>query len=333
MDILTREDLRKSLKQGKIDSLYLMFGAETYLRDMAIKVISDIALKDSALPEFNESSFSLLNTDIQHTLAIASQLPMMSEKRVVRITELSKLREADEDILLRYVFNPVDSTVLILVADELDKRRRLTKALLDKCTSVEFATLSNSELITWAKGRLKELKADADERTLNYLIGLTGNNVRNLSVELDKLVTAALPDNHITIEMIDNLVIRSYEMSNFELTDHLISRDRKRALETLHKLLDDGVEPLMLIGLIASNYHRLALAKELMTRGAPNNEVFRLVGLPFSKREEFLATARRRSSKDLAFNIERIAAADLAIKTSIATPRLQLEMLVCELSR
>jgi len=134
------------------------------------------------------------------------------------------------------------------------------------------------------------------------------------------------------MEMIEDLTGRSRELSNFELTDHLIARNRKRALQTLHRLLDDGAEPVMLIGLIASNYHRLALAKDLMSKGAPNPEVYRQVGI-FGKREEFLATARRTDAAALARSLERIAAADLAIKTSLATPRLQLEMLVCELAQ
>ena len=139
------------------------------------------------------------------------------------------------------------------------------------------------------------------------------------------------------MEMVDALVGRSRELSNFELSDHLIARDRRRALETLAKILDDGAEPIMLIGLLASNFHRLALAKDLMSRGAPNDEVFRLVPMPQSKRAGFLATARRADSEELTRRIQRIAEADLAIKTSLGGggdkgSRLQLEMLVCELS-
>jgi DNA polymerase-3 subunit delta len=131
---------------------------------------------------------------------------------------------------------------------------------------------------------------------------------------------------------VDTLVGRSRELSNFELTDRLIAKDRKGALKTLRRLLDDEAEPVMLLGLIASNYHRLALAKELMSAGRPKEEVFRLVPMPFNKREDFLATARRTDSADLARRISRIASADLAIKTSLGTPRLQLELLICELS-
>jgi DNA polymerase-3 subunit delta len=121
-------------------------------------------------------------------------------------------------------------------------------------------------------------------------------------------------------------------LSNFELTDHLIAKNRRKALQILHKILDDGAEPLMLLGLIASNYRRLSWAKEAMARGADREEVFRTVRLPFNKREEFLGTARRTDSRTLTKSLERIAAADLAIKTSQATPRLQIEMLICELT-
>lgn len=332
MSTHTREDLKRALKAGKIEPLYLLFGAEGYLRDAAARRIADAALHDASLREFNETSFSLSNTDVQQAIAAAEQLPMMSARRVVRITEFARLRETDESALLRYLARPVESTVVIFVADELDKRRKLTKTLLDACFSVEFAPLKDAELSTWARSRLRDLKAETDDRTLHQIIALVGASVRQLATELDKLATAALPSGRITMEMVETLVGRSRELSNFELTDYLIARDRRRALQTLRRLLDDGAEPPMLIGLLASNYHRLALAKELMSRGSPNDEVFRLAAVPYSKREDFLATARRTDAATLSQRIQRIADADLAIKTSQATPRLQLEILVCELA-
>lgn len=332
MSTLSREDLRKALKAGRIDPLYLLFGAESYLRDLAARALSDSVLRDAPLREFNESSFSLAGTDVQQAIAAAEQLPMMTGRRVVRVTDFGRLRESDEEALARYLARPASSSVVIFVADELDKRRKLSKQLLDACTSVEFAPLTDTELSVWAKSRLREVKAEMDDPSLRRLVALVGSDVRTLSNELEKLATAALPSGRITIELVDTLVGRSRVLSNFELTDHLITRNRQRALQTLERLLDDGAEPVMLIGLIAGNYHRLALAKELMARGASREEVFRLVAMPYSKREEFLATARRSEAGSLARSIERIAVADLAIKTSQATPRLQLELLVCELS-
>jgi DNA polymerase-3 subunit delta len=332
MSTLSREELRRSLKQGRIEPLYLLFGAEGYLRELAARAITDLALKESGLREFNETSYSLLSVDVQQAIAAAEQLPMMSPRRVVRVRDFGKLREADEEALVRYLSRPVETSVVIFISDELDKRRKLTKTLLDACTAVEFAPLADAELTAWAREQLKKLKVQIDERTLHQVVALVGSDVRTLTNELDKLATAALGSGIITMELVDALVGRSRELSNFELADHLVARNRTRALQTLQRLLNDGAEPVMLIGLIASNYHRLALAKELMSRNASKEEVFRLVGMPFSKREEFLATARRSDARRLAQSIQRIAAADLAIKTSQATPRLQLELLICELA-
>jgi DNA polymerase-3 subunit delta len=336
MSLLTRQDLHRALKAGDIKPLYLLFGAETYLRDLAARAITDTSLKDASLREFNDASFSLTTMDVQQAIAAAEQLPMMAARRVVRVRDFSKLREADEEALMRYLARPVESSVVIFITDELDKRRKLSKTLLDACAAIEFAPLADAELAEWAKKRLKELKVQTDERTLHQIVALVGSDVRTLSNELEKLATATLGNGFITMEIVDALVGRSRELSNFELADHLIARNRKRALQTLQRLLDDGAEPVMLIGLIGSNYRRLALAKELMSKGAANQEVYRQVGI-FGKREEFLATARRSDARALAHSIERIAAADLAIKTSLSGggaqgSRLQLELLICELA-
>lgn len=337
MATLTREELWRELKAGQVGPLYLLYGPEDYLRDAAARAVADAALKGSPLREFNESGYSLTSGDVQHAIAAAEQMPMMGGRRVVRVTDFGRLRDADEEALVRYVTRPVETTTMVFVADGLDKRLKLSKTLLEVCRSVEFAELKDAELAGWVRDRLKHLGATAEERALRQVIALVGPSVRRVSTELEKLATAALPGGQVTVELVEELVGRSRELSNFELSDHLIARDRRRALETLRKLLDDGAEPVMLLGLLASNFHRLALAKELMSRGAPEQEVFRVVNMPFSQRKDFLANARRADAQELARRLARIAEADLAIKTSLGGggdrgSRLQLEMLVCELS-
>lgn len=340
MNVLTREELKNQLRAGKIAPVYLLFGAEKYLRNLAAKTICDIALQDSQLREFNEIEFSLNDTDFIHAISSAEQLPMLSTRRVVKIVDIKvgttsnkdTLKEENEDILMKYLNRPSESSVVIFVADDLDKRRKISKLLLENSVSVEFANLSDMELITWAKGKLKELNAQADEKALRQIVALVGNNVLKLTNEIEKLATAALPDSLITYELVEKLVPNSRELSNFDLTDHVLNKNRIRALQILQKILDDGAEPLMLLGLIANNYHRLYLAKELMRQGVDRKEVARTIGLPYQKQEDFLATARRADGDKLSWSLKRIAETDLAIKTSKATPRLQIEILVTELS-
>jgi DNA polymerase III subunit delta len=330
MKTLSRTELERSLREG-LRPLYLLLGAEVYLRRVAAQSITDAALSGTLVREFNESSFSLLSDPIQAAIAAAEQLPMMSDRRVVRIRDFAKLRDADEDILIHYLNNPAPSTVMILVAGELDKRKKSTKVLLDACTVVEFSPLKDAEAKAWAKTHLKALQITAEDQVLSEIVRLVGTDVQTLSTELDKLASAAAPTGRITSAIVDELIGRTRELSNFELGDHLLSGNRKRALETLHRLLEDGAEPVMLVGLIAGNYHRLALGKHLLARGG-REEVFRNISLPPFKRDSYITTLQRSTAAKIARGVQLTAAADLAIKTSQATPRLQLELLVCELT-
>jgi DNA polymerase III subunit delta len=336
MRSLSRAELERSLKEGGLAPVYLLMGCEGCLRDYGVRAIADAALSDTLLREFNESSFSLNSGGAQEAIAAANQLPMMSTRRVVKITDFGKLREADELALVRYISNPAESTVMIFNTADLDKRRTLARMLLEKCQVVDYPALKDGEARTWVKSRLKELKVACDEQALSEIIMLVGTDVQTLRSELDKLASAALPSSRITSQMVDDLIARSRELSNWELGDHLVARNRKQAMETLHRLLEGGSVPVMLIGAIAGNYHRLALARDALTRGS-NEDVFRAVPVPPFKREAFLTRLKRSDAAKIAHGINLIAAADLAIKTSVGGggpkgARLQLEILVCELS-
>jgi DNA polymerase III subunit delta len=330
MKSLSRAELDRSLA-NKIDPLYLLVGSERYLRTLAARAITDAALAGTLLREFNETSFSLLSDSTRAAIAAAEQLPMMSDRRVVRIRDFARLREADEDLLIAYLSNPAPSTVAIFIADDLDKRKKATKSLLDRCTVVDFPPLKDAEARTWVKTRLRELKTSANDQVINEIVRLVGTDVQTLFMELDKLASGAAHTGQITLALVEDLIGRSRELANWELTDQLVAGNRKKALETLHRLLEDDVEPLMLLGLIASNYRKLALGKQLLISGGVS-EVFKSVSMPPFKREAYIETLRRADATKIAHGIQLIANVDLAIKTSQATPRLQMELLVCELA-
>ena len=337
MTSLTRPQLDASLKAGRVEPLYLLAGCETYLREAAARKITETALAGTLLREFNESSFSLLSDSATAAISIAQQLPMMSERIVVRIRDFGKLREADEEIIIRYLNAPSPSSVVIFIADDLDKRKKLTRTLLSTCTVIDFSAVKDAEAKAWARNRLRDLKTSADDRVLGEIIRLVGTDLQTLNSELEKLAAAAIETRTITMQMVDDLLGHSRELSNFELGDQLIAGDRPRALMTLHHLLEDNVAPVMLIGLIASNYHRLALAKELMKHGR-KDEASRLVYGSYEKKDAFFNTLQRYDAAGIARDIKLIADADLAVKTSLAGggpkgAKLQLEMLICALGR
>jgi DNA polymerase-3 subunit delta len=209
--------------------------------------------------------------------------------------------------------------------------------LREKTVAVEFTRLDDAQLSKLASDRFRDLDAEIDQASLRLLVSMTGDDVRRLTNEVDKLAAAALPGKTIAPELITALVPNTRELSNFDLTDHLVAGRRPQALKALKKILDDGGEPLMLLGLISYNYRRLLMVKEMMLRGVPRGEVASVAKLRYNDQEPFLAAARRADLGSLTRAIKLLAKTDLAIKTSIggsgpAGARLQIEMLVCELA-
>jgi len=330
MPVRNSRDLTQALKKGQIEPIYFLFGPETYLRDEAARSIADQAMSGTLLREFNDSTFNLTSDDARDAIAAAEQLPMMSQRRVVRIKNLGKLKEADEEVLLNYVNRPVDTSVVIFITEEIDKRKKLAKVLMAGA-AFEFQPLKLNELQAWIRFYLKDLTAEIEPQALQRILETVISDLHTLANELNKLAAAALPSGRITTELVDSLVGRSREHMNWELSDHIVSRNRRGALKTLKDLLDDGVEPLLLIGLIAGTYRRMALAKALLSQGASPATIFSEVRMPPFKQRDYLAMLNRVDSERLARTIRRVAETDLAIKTSKATPRMQVEMLVCEL--
>ena len=342
----SREQLKSQLRQGDIAPVYVLFGAETYLRDVAAKTIANLSFAEGDFRDFNDTSFSLnIDGNLRQALAVAEQLPMMASRRVVRVTDIrisatghrDTITEDHEAMLTAYFANPSPTSTVIFIADDLNGVRKMGKLLRDKTTAVEFKPLEDNELAEWARSEFDKSGAEIDGATLNRFIKRIGPNVCRLNNEISKLATAALPGKFVTDALIEELVPNTREIDNFELTKLLVAGRRSSAINLLRKILDDGAEPLALLGLIAYNYRRLLMAKDMMERGVDRREVANVVKLRYNDQEPFLATARRVEMKKLVSAIQKLAKTDLAIKTSIggsgpAGARLQIEMLVCDLA-
>jgi len=343
MPTRTRKDLEQSLKKGQVEPVYFLYGSESYLRDQTVQQLTDVALTGTLLREFNDSTFDLLTDDIRDAIAAAEQLPLMSGRRVVRVKNLNKLegrKKFDEDepeavspaaqILVDYLARPVATSVVIFTSDDIDKRRKYAKMLLTSA-AYEFKPLQPKDLPSWIRDYLRTLDAEIDQSALSRLTDAVASDLVTVTNELNKLAVAALPSRRITSELVEQLVRRSREHMNWDLTDSIVGRDRRKALRVLRNLLDDGAEPVLLTGVIAGTFRRMALAKEMLVRGAAQGEIFSEVRVPPFKQRDYLSMLNHIDARSISTMVQRIAETDVAIKTSKATPRMQMEMLVCEL--
>jgi len=313
---ITREKLWQQVKAGNFQPVYVLYGEETFLRDNAAATIAKLAFGETDFRDFNDDLFSLNTPDnIRTALASANQLPMMAARRVVRITEVrvstssmkDTLKEDAEDLLAAYLANPSPTSVVVFVVDELNGTRKLGKMLKNHSAAVEFKSLDSSEIQKWALDVFKKAEVTIEPNAMRKLVEYSGNDVRRIAGEAEKLATASFPDKKIDAAMVEMLVRDHSQAASFEYANLLLAGRKEEAVTTLEKSLNDGDEPLALLG-----------------------------GLAWKFRDELKRSDGSKSHRNdrLAFALQRIAETDLAIKTSLGGSggRRQIEMLFCELA-
>lgn len=335
--VKSQSDFHRKLQNGQIAPLYLFEGAEVYLRDQALKKLAETAV-DASVRDFNYAAISVSQGDLDQALALAKQYPMISQRRMIVVTGFEAISDDDQlELLKNYLRNPVETSVLVFVSNGLDNRRNISTILRKGCEVVSFDSLDERNgAPNWIRDYVNREGCSIDTASAAYLVGMVGVDLMRLSNELEKLIAFVGDKGRITQDEIDELVRHSREHSNFELTDAVVEGNRKKALNLLHRIFDNASEApqslsLMILGAIASNYRKMLGAKELMKQNAPNSEVAKIVGLPPFKVGQFNEQVRRIETSQILKGIERIAATDVALKTSMATPRLLLEVLICEL--
>ena len=110
LDGLSFEEFRRSMKEGRVEPLYLFAGEEQYLQERALRLLSDTL--DEAGRVFNFSVFSIgersAGGKVTAWTAIetANQMPMMSARRIVVIRDFDKIKEDENELVLEYLKRP-----------------------------------------------------------------------------------------------------------------------------------------------------------------------------------------------------------------------------------
>jgi DNA polymerase-3 subunit delta len=180
---------------------------------------------------------------------------------------------------------------------------------------IEIDALKPADTARWLMDRYK-LNAQA----ARYLVDNVGTDLYQLHNEVEKLRTYAGQGREIEPRDVDVLILRSEQYGPFELDDAIIARNCKKAVQIVGAMLDEGVEPLILLSRMARVWRQLFIGKALAgRRGAREAAAAALV--PVWKAAEFAAACRRFEWKQLASGFRLLLSADRAFKTS--TPDLE----------
>ena len=334
--------LLSRLGKGKPIPAILLLGEEPYLRDSCRTLLLERYVPDAARP-WAVSRYSADRGETQAALEQAQTMAMLSPVQVVFLEDAEAIESLGEksrddavELLTAYLKDPAPFTVLVIEAVQLDQRMKWGKLLTEKALVVECGLGENlnerqAAAVALARAMAKEQGIEFEPGAAEDLAEFVAADLMRLRTEVDKLATFAAGSKQVRREDIRALVVSEKTTTVWELADMLASRQGRKALEFLDRLLREGEQPLQMLGAITWMYRKLIEASEL--GGVTNGwQVARALGMRPEQAVLALESARRIPKARLLAGLGALRRADDRLKSGREDARAVMEFLVTELT-
>ena len=287
--------------------LYL-YGENSFAISQQARIIRQKYI-DTTGPEGDMENIDVAEKGIGTLLGGLSVVPMFVSSRLIIASNLAKSKPSSEQ-LDEIIANTADTTNLIIIDPNPDKRTVLYKKLSKLKGAKEFKNLASYELAKWVVLEAKKNEAEISSEDAKYLIDTVGENQWTLSNEIEKLANY---NSKITKQTIDELAVPSLENNTFVLTEALANKDLPRVLNLYKDIKLQGHADQLILGAITFQYRTILLSL------LKNNELNRAYKMsPYA-----LGKAQSIASKYTLDNVKNayaiISEADMNIKTGELT--------------
>jgi DNA polymerase-3 subunit delta len=341
MPIISPDSLDTSIKHGKIEPLYFLFGEEEFLIEESLDRIVAAAV-DESTRSFNFDLLHGSEATINDVIDRAQSYPLMSERRVVVVKELDRIfslrgKPDAASPFARYLANPLPSTTLVMTAATSDF---LTKgksgsgakapydAIVGNATSVQFKKIYDRELPSWVASRIKARGKEITPEGVELFVGYTGSALRVLHNEIEKLFTYVEDRKRITVDDVRAVVGTSKTYNVFELQKAVGAKQLELAVEIAVQMLRAGEPEQLILTMLTRYFTILWRLPELRSTTRDQNELARSVGISSFFIAEYLAASAKYSVAQVQNAFEALLHADITLKSTNASPSTVLQMML-----
>jgi DNA polymerase III delta subunit len=223
--------------------------------------------------------FSAIN-ELSAVFNLIGQTSLFSNKQLIVVNDCHNLKTADLEKIININNCQSDNTTIVYRADkELSGKTKIEQELLRAEKNYFQPLLSGSRLAKWVSDLAKKNDLILNSTTINKIINITTNTwtINNLIKQLAAHNQADKQQDKN--ELIKLLTISKDETPIFALTAALAAGQKKQALGILHQHLNNGAEPIMVLGLLAKHLRDLTAAKNGLRDCFKSDYVFKKVCL------------------------------------------------------
>jgi DNA polymerase-3 subunit delta len=304
-----------------VPPLTLVTGPEELLADRAVAEVVNAARGADPSVEICDVAPGQLAPGGFAELASPS---LFGEAKVVVLRGVQDLSTEQTAEVTRYLADPADTTVLVLVHGGGVKGKAFLDAVKKRKPNLVDCPkpAKPGDRLGFVRAEFKRAGRGVSEEAARALSDAVGSDLRELAAAVGQLVA----DTEGTVD--EAVVARYYqgraEVSGFTIADLAIEGRRYEALEQLRFALDTGVAAVLIVSAFATGLRRLG-----KVAAAGGNA--RDLGLPPWQVDKLRKQARNWNPARLSAALRAVAEADAAVKGAAADPAFALERLVLTL--
>lgn len=223
----------------------------------------------------NFSKFENRGIDLSDVQSIADTLPFFSDYRLIVIQDSGLFKTSND--FADYLEHMPDSTIIIFVEKEIDKRNKLYKYVNKNGIAAEIKLKDAQETLNWAARRLKDAGKVFTRQTMEYFLQRVDNNLYSLSNEIDKLVAYTGDRQEVTIADIDEICPAFLQNHIFQMVDAVGASDADKALKLYNELIELKEAPSYILYMLIRHFNILLQISSL--GGAAKNEIAAKIGI------------------------------------------------------
>lgn len=303
------QEIKNNIKEGQFHRLYLLYGAEDYLRHSLKQELKQALVGEDV--SMNYAYYEGGKVDADEVIAFAKTMPFFAQWRLV-IVENCGINKKPPEEWLEFLGGIPETAVVVLVEREIDKRGRFYKTCKKHAYAVDVDKEKSNYVQRWLDEWLAANHGIMKRDVQRYFLERVSDNMALLERELEKLRDyKMMPEQlksleqlegnvfEITAEDIDTISVKTVENQIFEMINAAAKQDAAKTFSLYHDLLALKEAPVRILVLLHRQTIQLLQIKDYIRLKHSPGEIASALKLPPFVVNKNSAIAKQYSYKKL----------------------------------
>lgn len=264
-------DFSNNIKTATLSGAYLLYGAEEYIKDLAIEAVTDKYVPNG-LSDINYSKMDGSECELHDIKNAIRTLPFMSQYRVVTVSDLKLFKITPAQIkqnsslekikLFEDMIIKCPKETILLFMQRGNVNAVFVKLFKNIKADIEFKapTALQKEKYLLAMAKKKNLVISL--YNIKMLLNYTSMQLTALDLELDKL-KAYVGDTEVKEDDIYKVCTSGTEYDVFAMLKNITNKNGAQAVSIYRKLIFSGQSPQSIISMIERQFRALFYIDEI----------------------------------------------------------------------